>query len=362
MPQRSGYGDGSITQSAPGRYRIRWSEGVDPFTGKHIRRHETIDAKNLTEARRELKLRTSRRHRPTRLTFGDLLDLTLPQLGISERTRETYGYALKHIPDVSRGWPAGDITVVQAKQVIDGLTKRHGAWMVRKIHAALMSCWKFAYESGWIQDNPWRALKMPAVSASAGLVLDDEEVARLRAACSDQMERVWIELHLDTGARPGEVTGLRWSAIDLEDHVVNFIDAKHDNAARPVAITPTIADLIRTWQQAQRERALAGGGGFDADPYLISNTTDSSVPWRVPYAGSYRWSRLRARAKLRDELRLYDLRHTHNSWLAAAGIDPTTRAERIGNSPATNMRTYSHSTQDRAAAAAIEARRQGSVS
>lgn len=356
MPQRARYGDGSITQSGPGRYRIRWSEGVDPFTGKHIRRHETIDAKNVTEARRELKLRTSRRHRPTRLTLGDLLDLTLPQLGVAERTRETYGYALKHIPPVARTWPAADLSVVQAKQIIDGLSQRHGAWMVRKIHAALMSCWKFAHDAGWIHDNPWRSLKMPSVSASAGLVLTDEEVEQLRAAC-DPMERIWIELHLDTGARPGEVTGLRWSAIDLDDQIVTFVDAKHDNKARPVAITPTCTALIRMWQQAQRERALAGGGGFDPDPYLISNATDSSVPWRVPYAGSYRWPRLRTKAELRDELRLYDLRHTHNSWLAAAGIDAPTRAERIGNSPATNMRTYSHSTQDRAAAAAIEARR-----
>lgn len=355
MAKRAVYGDGSCKLVGPDRYELRWSEGVDPFTGKHRRRTERITATSLKEARRELAARTSARRKLSRVTLGDLLDLTLDQLPVSERTRRNYRWELKHVPDAARKWVAADISVTDARLIMDGLTERVGPQVVRKIHGALMSCWRQATLNGWVAENPWRGQRLPKVTASAGLVITDEEVEALRAVC-DPMERVWLELHLATGARPGEVVGLRWSAIDLDDLVVTFIDAKHDNEPRPVAITPELAALIRDWQQKQRERALAGGGGFDRDPYLISNATDSGRPWLVGYAGRTRWGRIKKAAGIRPELRLYDTRHTHNSWLAAAGIDAATRAERIGNSPATNLRTYSHSTKDREAAAAIAAR------
>lgn len=351
---RATYGGGSVKQVGPGRFQIRWSEGIDPFTGKHVRRSETIIAKNLTDARRELRYRTSRRRKVSRMTLGDLIEAALPQVADSDRTREAYRFALNHVPDAALRWEASEITVIQAKHLIDGLAERHGPWMVRKTHTALMSCWKFARNSGWLgDDNPWRRLPLPRVEASAGEPLTDDEVDRLREACADELERLWIELHLATGARPGEIVGIRWSDIDLEGNVLTLTDAKHKGARRAVALPPgALIERIRSWQAKQTERALKAGTGRAPDPYLISNTPDSATPWRVAYAGSYRWPRLRDRAEIRD-LRLYDLRHTHNSWLAADGIDDVTRAERIGNSPATNARTYSHSLRDREAAEVV---------
>ena len=234
-----------------------------------------------------------------------------------------------------------------------------GAQTVRKIHGALMSCWRQARLNGWVGDlNPWRGQRLPKVPTSAGKVISDDEIAKLRTHYADLLERVWLELHFDMGARPGEICGIRWSAIDLDQLLVTVLDTKHDGGTpRTVAITPTMAAWIREWQQAQRERAMSSKGTtLDADPYLISNRQGSERPWTVNYAGQ-RWRALRTRSGIRSVLRLYDTRHTHNSWLAAAGIDEATRGQRVGNSPETNLRIYSHSTRDREAAAAIEARR-----
>lgn len=364
--KRAVYGAGSAEQVGPDRWRLRWSEGVDPFTGRHRRRTETITARTAKEARRELAARTSAHRRLSRVTFGDLLDLALRQLPVSERTRDNYGFALTHIPDAARGWVAADISVMDARVIIEGLTDRVGPQVVRKIHGALMSCWRQAHLNGWVDFNPWRGQRLPKVPTSAGAVISDTEVDALYAVC-DPLERVWLQLHFDTGARPGEVLGLRWSTIDLADTTVTFIDAKHGGRERPVALTASCAAQIRAWQHTQRERAVRKAGTtLDPDPYLISSTEDSGTPWTVGYAGGFRWRHLSLRAGLGERIatghivckyRLYDTRHTHNSWLAAAGIDAPTRAGRIGNSPATNQRVYSHSTQDREAAAAIDARR-----
>lgn len=356
MPKRATYGAGSAEQVGPDRWRLRWSEGADPFTGKHRRRTETITATSAKEARRELAARTSQRRHLSRVTLGDLLELTLKQLPIAERTRKNYEYQLAHIPAPARKWIAADITANDIDQLIKGLRATHGPQVVRKVHGAAMSCWRQARLNGWVDDyNPWKGQRLPAVPVSAGTVITDDEVAALYVT-ADVLERCWLTLHFDTGARPGEVLGVRWSALDLDDAVVTYVDAKHGGKPRPVGLTVSAVAAIREWQTAQRERALKGGAGIDADPYLISNDERSSRPWTVNYA-SKRWRTLRTATGIRPNLRLYDTRHTHNSWLGAAGIDEATRAQRIGNSPATNLRTYSHSTRDRQAAEAIEARR-----
>lgn len=365
MAKRAVYGAGSDpVKVGPDRWRLRWSEGTDPFTGKHRRRTETISAKSITEARKELQARTSKRHTPSRLTFGGLIDVTLLQLPISERTRKNYGYQLAHIPDPARQWIAADMRPEMAAEVMKGLNERYGPQVVRKIHGALMACWRQARLNGWVGgDNPWRGQRLPAVPVSAGKIITDDEVAALEAACEDALERVLIRLYFDTGARPGEVCSVRWSRIDLDELVITYIDTKHKGRERPVALTATAAARIKEWQTVQRERALAiHGGTLDPDPYLISNRQASDRPWTVNYAGQ-RWRKIRTRAGVRDTLRPYDSRHTHNSWLAADNIDPTTRAERIGNSPVTNQRIYSHGTteRDREAAQAIESRRQRSA-
>jgi integrase len=347
------YGAGTITYRGDGRYQLRWSEGRDPMTGKYIRKSLTINARNLTAARRELNAITARARRNVRqVTVRELLDAAIPALPkATERTKVTYGHALKHLPDSVLNLKAVDITHLKAGQIIEGLCDLCPAPTVKKIHTALMAAWRYAANHGWVDVNPWKGQYLPEQPGSAGKVITDDEVRALRAAC-DPIERVWLDLHLATGARPGEVLGLRWSDVDLDELVVTFIDAKHGGKPRAVAITPELGDTIRQWHDTQSRRAWDSCEWVDPDPFVISSVSDSSVPWRVAYAGQYRWPRLRERAGVRAELRLYDTRHTHNSWLSADGYDAATRAARIGNSPVTNLRTYSHSTRDREAAAA----------
>lgn len=352
---RGKYGSGSVRQRGPQRWQLRWSEGVDPFTGERVVRSETVNAATKTEANRMLSARIAATGKTSRMTLGQLIDVTLDQLDVAPITKATYGHALAHIPPAALGWVAADITPMDARRLVAGLVDRHGPQTVRKAHGALMSIWRHAAGNGWLTSNPWRGQRLPKVPTSAGTALTPAEVAALLAAVDGPLEDAWLRIHLATGARPGEVVGLRWSAIDADECVVSFIDAKHGDRVRPVAVDVATVAATRAWQQCQRERAMAAGVPLDADPWLISAAVDSATPWQRSYAGGFRWRRLRARAEIRPTLRLYDLRHTHNSWLTAAGIDEATRGQRIGNTPAVNLRTYSHATRDRDAADVVAA-------
>ncbi len=357
---RASYGGGSIKQTGPNRFQIRWSDGADLFTGKHRRRAETLTGVTKTEARRILAERVGGRGRGSDATLADVLSL-VDRLAVADATRSTYRYALAHIPPSARSWRCDDIRVTDAVTLFDGLADRNSAQMVAKIRGALMACWSEARRLGWVDEarNPFAGLRLPAIAKSAGQSLTSAEVDAVVAAVADEIERAWLLIHLVTGARPGEVVALRWSALQLEADppVIVFTDEKHGGKPRPVIVTPAVAAAIKSWQRCQRERALASGAALDADPWLISrDDPSSSVPERRAYSGRQRWQALRDRAGIRPSLRLYDLRHTANDIMGEAGIDARTRGLRLGNSAAVNEAVYRHTYDDVRAAQVMRAR------
>lgn len=402
MPSRSPWGRGQVIELAPRKFLLRWSAGNDPFTGRRVRQTLTLHDVSRAEANRILGAKIAARRTTTRLTLGELIDTTLDQLDVADRTRDGYRIALAHIPDGARKWRVDDLTVTKAGTLIAGLSERHGPQTVRKAVGALQSCWKQAYRNGWVSldDSPWKAHKLPELRTRHSRILTDQEIDAVRAAADGPMEQAWIELALATGARPGEIVGLRRSDVDLDNSVIRFVDHKHRGQPRHVAIGEHAATVLENWFEQQDARA----DELEPDPYVLSMDVEGKTPWRAEYASKYRWHALAARAQLRprvdtlcetcwgkglrevgdgpyetwtvtydcadctngcrpgktfkSELPLYSLRHTHNSLLAAAGVSAAVRGKRIGNTEDTNRSTYTHLVprEDREAAAIIDQR------
>lgn len=56
-----------------------------------------------------------------------------------------------------------------------------------------------------------------------------------------------------------------------------------------------------------------------------------------------------------EKLTPYALRHSANSFLAAAGVAPEVRGRIMGNSPRVNVEIYTHATTERVESAHVEA-------
>lgn len=56
---RRPWGSGTIRKLGPDKWQIRWSLGTDPFTGKHLRRAETLHGVTKAEAQRILEQRVT---------------------------------------------------------------------------------------------------------------------------------------------------------------------------------------------------------------------------------------------------------------------------------------------------------------
>jgi integrase len=159
----------------------------------------------------------------------------------------------------------------------------------------------------------------PAELERLGEVLRQVELERTESPSSVAL----VRLLLLTGARLGEVLGLRWERIDWQAGSVRLADSKTgpktlylSDAARVVlALLPRVVD--NPWCLP---------GRVHGRPLV-----NPQKPWR----------RIRAAAGL-DDVRLHDLRHTYASVAARGGLSLPMIGALLGHSEAQTTQRYAH--------------------
>jgi integrase len=148
-----------------------------------------------------------------------------------------------------------------------------------------------------------------------------------------------VKLLVFTGARLGEMLGLRWDWIDFDRGEARLPDSK--TGAKTLHLPPPAIAVL-----AELPR-------LDGNPYVIAGQKEGAAlvnlekPWRA----------IRKAAGL-DDVRLHDLRHAFASVAASSGMGLPIIGKMLGHSqPATTAR-YAHLESDpvKAAAAAVAGR------
>lgn len=237
------------------------------------------------------------------------------------------------------------------------VTAGSSAGTVRRRHAVLAAALAHAERWSMVPVSPARGVRLPKVERRR---LDDlPEIGGVLAAIariSHAELRVAARLAAATGARRGELVGLRWSDVDLEAGVVRFMGS--------IAAGPDRA-LVRKATKGGRPKVLALDAGTVAvlvawkakgrgrGPVLPS-PSDPSAPWH-PGQVTLMWHRHRESVGL-GALRFHDLRHLHATTLLGAGVPVNTVADRMGHASARmTLDVYGHaiSAHDQVAADVI---------
>jgi integrase len=153
--------------------------------------------------------------------------------------------------------------------------------------------------------------------------------AALRKATIAPGIRTAIELLLLTGARPVEIAGLQWTAVDLPQAALRLADSK--TGAKVIHLSPRAVSLLKRWpRHAHSPYCFPGTGHRDRGAHLHPSTL------------SHTWADLRATIDLKD-VRLYDARHSYASVGASShGLSLPQIGAQLGHSqPATTAR-YAH--------------------
>jgi integrase len=171
-------------------------------------------------------------------------------------------------------------------------------------------------------------------------MLSADELARLGEALArfdgSPYAVAAVKLLVFTGARLGEVLGVRWEWIDFERGEARLPDSK--SGAKTLHLPPPalalLADLPR----------------LDGNPHVIMGhkTGAAMVDLQTP------WQAIRSAAGL-DDVRLHDLRHAFASVAVSSGMGLPIIGKILGHTQAATTARYAHLASDpvKAAAAAV---------
>ncbi|MGC8536965.1 MAG: site-specific integrase [Rhizomicrobium sp.] len=223
---------------------------------------------------------------------------------------------------------------------------------VHHVHRLLFQALRQAVRWQLLSRNPAEAVTPPKPPPTEIAILDEDQVGVLLKAARSTRMYTPILLAITTGLRRGEVFGLRWTDIDLENGRLSVAQAleqtkagiafkapKTKRSRRTVTLPSVTIEALRAHRAKQAAERLALGLGKDDLGLVFTSPLGAPVSVR---AVSKEFARIVKRAKL-PPLTFHGLRHSHLTALLKAGVHPKIASERAGHaSVAITMDVYSH--------------------
>jgi integrase len=359
---------GHVTEQGKGN----WYAVVDvrdAVTGKRKRKwHSLPGCKGKREAQERCgkiisEMRDGSFVEPSKITLSSFFERWLVQIkpNVSRRTHERYtDLLLKNLAPVlgakllSKLQPI-EISEAYVRLLESGRRDAGGGLAprtVHHIHRVLYTALGQAERWKLIARNPAALLEKrdrPKVERKPVKTIDAQTTATVFDAARER--RLFIPLVLATlcGLRRGEITALRWSAVDLDNGQLAVLASTEQpdvgeirekevksGKARTIALPAFAVEELRRWRIVQAEELLRLGVRDDGVRHVVTKVDGEPIQPRslthVMSAFLEEWG-----------VTLHKLRHSHASHMLAANIHPKVVQERLGHSSiAITMDIYSH--------------------
>ncbi|WP_395158922.1 tyrosine-type recombinase/integrase [Ilumatobacter sp.] len=180
-----------------------------------------------------------------------------------------------------------------------------------------------------------------------------DEATRFLAATTDDRPFPMWRLALSTGMRRGELCGLRWRDLDLDDGRATIAstrvvarevvtgEPKTKAGNRVVRLDAETINVLRAWRKrTNEERLVAGAAWIDTGLVFVDALGEPPHPETVT-----RWWRKACEAAGLPVIRLHDARHTAATLMLRDGVPVKVVSQRLGHADiAVTMRVYQHVT------------------
>lgn len=223
-----------------------------------------------------------------------------------------------------------DVTPPLLCQCRDKLLATKSAATTVRYLAALSAVYTVAVnEWEWIDDSPLRKVKKPKESRGRVRYLNDEERARLLAACKNS-EHPWLYtcviLALSTGMRKSELLNLRWYDVNLIDGFIILQETKNGERGR-VPLAGLAYDILKVMFHARQPKISL----------LFPDELDPAKPTTLRWA----FEKALKEAGIED-FHWHDLRHCTASYLAMNGASLAEIAEILRHKTLAMVKRYAH--------------------
>lgn len=181
-----------------------------------------------------------------------------------------------------------------------------------------------AAEREWQWGNRAPRLRYYPTRKDVGRALTVEEWLRLEPELPEPLKSV-AKFSLATGLRTGKVFSLEWSQLNFPGRSLAFCgtENKLGNTIPLNSTAMSVLQRIKSAKVVHKERVFTYAGK------------------PVNYYGKECWRAALGRAGI-ERIRLYDLRHTFNSWLAQNGVEKDIRMRLVGHKVGDSHDRYTH--------------------
>lgn len=361
---------GNIRRRANGTWTIQVYAGKDPESGRkrYVSRTVRGSKKDADAALANLirAQETGLDLSAARLTVSAFLDrwLQVSEERVKPRTHSRYAELIRLHAKPTLG--VTQLTKLRPLHIEElyGMLRKRGlsGTTVLQVHRVLHAAFNQAVKWQLLDRNPADAVKAPRKTSQEAASLTAEQIPSLLKAVEPSQLELPTLIALGTGMRLGEVLGLRWQDVDLENataHVrqtlqitMQFDIPKSHRSIRSLTLPGFLVDALRSHKKVQNERRLLLGESWQ-DLDLICERGDG-LPLR-PDTISKQFGVAMKAAGL--NITFHGLRHTHASLMLAAGADLKVTSSRLGHSSISitaDLYTHVASSQDRQAAAALD--------
>lgn len=233
---------------------------------------------------------------------------------------------------------------------LDAHPKWASDWTLGNVVNIVRRPFNWAVQQGVLALNPFRSVKRRLGEPRRPVT--EEEFRALLRATNRKLPEGWKRVRPPkrpspgarfrqmllflrfTGARTGEMTVLTWDDVDLEKGIAVLRKHKTSRtqrvpAPRVIHLVPTVVRLLRYIRKYQKPGAKR------------IFVTMRGTPWHHKNL-ALRMRRLRKRAKLPDDVKLYGIRHQFGTQSIVNGVDIKTLAELMGHRSTKMTEHYVH--------------------
>lgn len=348
MAKRRANGEGSICKR---KSDGKWIAVVSYRDATGKRRRKTRVARSREHARLLLQeMQTETAPAASTLRLHELLDTWLRNVvtpSLSDNTASSYGYAIRnHISSRIGRYRISELTSFQIQEWLVAMQSCNvGSRTQQNAFSVLTFALNHAVQLGLIPANPCLRVQRPKHTPEEIFPFELDEVRKILDTTKGDRLYVVHALGLTTGMRQGEIFGLRWEDVDVDEGVLRVrqqateVDGrihigppKTRQSRRTIRVAPVALDALkRRAEAARRERE---------SEFVIPNTIGG--PIRRSLFGRRKWTPLLNHLNFKHR-GFHHCRHTAATLMLQAGVPVRTVANYLGHARASvTLDTYSH--------------------
>jgi integrase len=224
---------------------------------------------------------------------------------------------------------------------------------VNGVYRVLKRALNLAVDLEMLSENPVLKTNPPGTIDKDYQILDESQAVNFLKETKKAGLLSFYLASISTGMRQGELLGLRWQDIDLENGIIhvrqqllrgglNPVFGTPKSKRRmmvPIPMTPLLVSLLKEEYALELEQRQLYGSQY----------RNYDLVWHVAGGGPYiarnvtrRFKSLLKQAGLPEDVRFHDLRHTCATMLLGAGVSPALVQDLLGHADIRTTMRYSH--------------------